>query len=89
MTPGTPTPAVPTALLADRIRRAGDVAAEHGVDLLPVLRSRREAVEKATAELFPRVRTSRSRASVDAGGWYAGRQAAERADVGHRRSSLR
>jgi hypothetical protein len=46
-------------------------------------------VEKATAELFPRVRTSRSRASVDAGGWYAGRQAAERADVGHRRSSLR
>ena len=36
MTPGTPTPAVPTALLADRIRRAGDVAAEHGVDLLLV-----------------------------------------------------
>jgi Xaa-Pro dipeptidase len=29
-------PAVPTALLADRIRRAGDVAAEHGVDLLLV-----------------------------------------------------
>ena len=30
------TPAVPTALLADRIRRAGDVAAEHDVDLLLV-----------------------------------------------------
>jgi Xaa-Pro aminopeptidase len=28
--------AVPTALLADRIRRAGEVAAEHGVDLLLV-----------------------------------------------------
>ena len=72
-----------------RQRATAQAAAEHGVDLLPVLRSRREAVEKATAELFPRVRTSRSRASVDAGGWYAGRQAAERADVGHRRSSLR
>jgi hypothetical protein len=72
-----------------RQRATAEAAAEHGVDLLPVLRSRREAVEKATAELFPRVRTSRSRASVDAGGWYAGRQAAERADVGHRRSSLR
>jgi Xaa-Pro dipeptidase len=30
------TPAVPTALLADRIRRAGDVAADQGVDLLLV-----------------------------------------------------
>jgi Xaa-Pro dipeptidase len=30
------TPAVPTALLADRIRRAGDVAAEHDVELLLV-----------------------------------------------------
>jgi hypothetical protein len=64
-------------------------AAEREVDLLPVLRSRREAVEAATAELFPRVRTSRSRASVDPGGWYAGQAAAERADVGTRRSSLR
>jgi Xaa-Pro aminopeptidase len=36
MTAGHPTPAVPTALLADRIRRAGDVAADHGVDLLLV-----------------------------------------------------
>jgi hypothetical protein len=64
-------------------------AAESGRDLLPVLRSRREAVETIVAELFPRVRTSRSRASVDAGGWYAGRTAAERADVGSRQSSLR
>ena len=28
------TPAVPTTLLADRIRRAGDVAAQHDVELL-------------------------------------------------------
>ena len=64
-------------------------AAEHGADLLPVLRSRQAAVAERVAELFPRVRASRSRASVDAGGWYAGRDAAERADVGTRRSSLR
>jgi Protein of unknown function (DUF2786) len=72
-----------------RQQATASAAAERGVDLLPVLRSRREAVETAVAELFPRVRTSRSRASVDEGGWYAGRAAAERADVGPRRSPLR
>jgi len=76
-------------LQAARKRATAEAAAERGVDLLPVLRSRREAVDSAVAELFPRVRASRSRASVDAGGWYAGRAAAERADVGPRRSSLR
>jgi hypothetical protein len=72
-----------------RQRATAAAAAEHGVDLLPVLRSRQAAVEERVAELFPRVRTSRRRASVDAGGWYAGRAAAENADVGTRRSSLR
>jgi hypothetical protein len=76
-----------------RARATAEAGAEamaaHGVDLLPVLRSRQAAVEERVAELFPRVRASRSRSSVDAGGWYAGRAAAERADVGHRRSSLR
>lgn len=64
------------------------VAAETGIDLLPVLRDRREAVDAALTELFPKVRASRRRSSVDAGGWYAGRSAAERADVGTRRSPL-
>ena len=59
------------------------------MDLLPVLRSRQAAVEERVTELFPRVRATRSRASVDAGGWYAGRDAADRADVGPRRSPLR
>ncbi len=76
-------------LLDARRRATARAAAEHGVDLLPVLRSREAAVEERVAELFPRVRATRSRASVDAGGWYAGREAAERADVGPRRTSLR
>jgi hypothetical protein len=76
-------------LRSARQRATAEAAAEHDVDLLPVLRSRQAAVEERVAELFPRVRTSRSRASVDAGGWFAGREAAERADVGTRRSSLR
>ncbi len=72
-----------------RRRATADAAEERGLDLLPVLRSRRAAVDAAVAELFPRVRTSRSRATVDAGGWYAGQTAAERADVAPRRSPLR
>jgi hypothetical protein len=75
-------------LTTARERATADAAVAHGVDLRPVLRSRQAAVEERVAELFPRVRASRSRASVDAGGWFAGRAAAERADVGKRRSSL-
>lgn len=75
-------------LSAARRRARAEAAAEHGIDLLPVLRRRETAVQERVAELFPRVRATRSRASVDAGGWYAGREAAERADVGLRRSSL-
>ncbi|SDF47489.1 Protein of unknown function [Blastococcus fimeti] len=75
--------------LQDARRRAtAAAAAEREMDLLPVLRSRREAVDSAVAQLFPKLRTSRSRASVDSGGWFAGRSAAERADVGPRRSPL-
>jgi hypothetical protein len=80
--------------IGERLRTArqsatAEAAAEHDIDLLPVLRSRQTAVEERVAELFPRVRATRSRASVDGAGWFAGRDAAERADVGHRRSSLR
>jgi hypothetical protein len=76
-------------LQAARRTATAEAAAEHDVDLLPVLRSRQVAVEDRVAELFPRVRATRSRASVDAGGWFAGRAAADRADVGPRRSPLR
>ena len=59
------------------------------MDLLPVLRSRQVAVDDVFTELFPRVRSTRSRSSMDAGGYWAGRAAAESADVGSRRSPLR
>jgi hypothetical protein len=72
-----------------RQRATAQATAQTGVDLLPVLRSRQAAVEERFTELFPRVRSQRSRASLDAGGWFAGRAAAERADVGRRQSSLR
>jgi len=77
-------------LRAARQQATEQAAAERGVDLLPVLRNRQEAVDDAFAELFPQVRSSRrTRASVDGGGWYAGRAAADRADVGSAQSSLR
>ena len=76
-------------LTSARERATREAAAEQGVDLLPVLRSRQEAVDDAFTELFPRVRSTRSRASMDAGGWWAGRAAADSADVGSRHSSLR
>ncbi|MGY2067977.1 DUF2786 domain-containing protein [Blastococcus sp. SYSU DS0619] len=76
-------------LATARRRATAEAGEERGVDLLPVLRSRQEAVAVRTAELFPRVRSSRSRSSVDAGGWHAGRAAAEHADVAPRRSPLR
>ncbi|SNS05240.1 Protein of unknown function [Geodermatophilus saharensis] len=80
--------------IGERLTRAREratraAAEERGVDLLPVLRSRQEAVDDAFTELFPRVRSSRSRSSVDGAGWWAGRSAADSADVGSRRAHLR
>ena len=76
--------------LTDARRRATATAAEEsGVDLLPVLRGRQQAVDQAAAALFPHVRSSRSRTSVDPSGFYAGRVAADRADVGTRARRLR
>jgi Protein of unknown function (DUF2786) len=76
-------------LTTAREQATAEAAAERGADLLPVLRTRQVAVDDAFADLFPRVRASRSRSSMDAGGWYAGRAAAERADVGSRHAPLR
>ncbi|MGR6966555.1 DUF2786 domain-containing protein [Geodermatophilus sp. URMC 61] len=76
-------------LTSARERATRAAAAERGVDLLPVLRSRQEAVDDAFTELFPRVRTTRSRSAMDAGGYLAGRAAADSADVGSRRVPVR
>jgi hypothetical protein len=76
-------------LTSARERATAAAAAEQGVDLLPVLRSRQEAVDDAFTELFPRVRSTRSRSSTDPGGYWAGRAAADSADVGSRRTHLR
>ncbi len=76
-------------LAAARERATREATAEQGAGLLPVLASRQAAVDDAFTELFPRVRSSRSRASVDGAGFLAGRAAADSADVGTRRAHLR
>ena len=65
-----------------------EAAGEYGSALVPVLARREEAVAERVEELFPRLRVRRGR-TVDPAGWHAGRQAADRADLGSGRSPLR
>lgn len=72
--------------VAERLEAAHHAVAveaeqQYGSALAPVLATRRDTVERAYAEAFPRVTTMRSR-SYDAQGWRAGRAAADRADIG-------
>lgn len=64
-------------------RQEGEVEAqaEYGGSLVPVLAQRREQVDQAFREAFPNTRPMRSR-SYDAAGWWAGRDAADRAHLG-------
>ncbi len=58
-------------------RRVSDEATAHyGGALVPVQAARRAAVQRRADEWFPDTTPMRSR-SVDAGGWYAGRTAAD------------
>jgi hypothetical protein len=80
------------ARIGERLETARQAAAteagrETGRDFLPVLAARDRAVDEAVAELFPTVKKMRSR-TVDAGGWYAGRAAADAADLGSRRRQV-
>jgi hypothetical protein len=68
-------------LEAARSHTRAEAAQEYGDSLLPVLASREAAVEAAYAEAFPNTTTMRSR-SLNAAGWYAGRAAADAADIG-------
>ena len=63
-----------------RSRAGAEAAAEYGGALVPVQEARRAAVQERADEWFPNAREMRTR-SVDAGGWYAGRSAADLADL--------
>ncbi len=72
--------------IGDRLHQAGsatvaEVDRSSGGALVPVLAERREAVDGQVAEMHPRLRTKRASAPSDALGWYAGRDAADRADL--------
>ena len=72
--------------IAERLEEAGragrsDAEATYGSALAPVLASRATAVEAAYTAAFPNVKPMRSR-SYDAAGWWAGRAAADHADIG-------
>src|SRR5664279_2433525 len=65
--------------LAEAGRRAGaEAGSSHGAELVPVLARRSEAVDSAFDRLFPETRDIRAK-RVDARGWQAGREAADRA----------
>jgi hypothetical protein len=68
-------------LEAAKVRTESKAAAAYGSNLLPILADRAAAVEEAYDRAFPDARPMKSR-SFDAGGWHAGRNAAERAHIG-------
>ena len=78
--------------IGERLEQAAEdtldaMADERGADLLPILASRDEAVERASDEAFPHRRSSRARIS-DARGWHAGRAAADAASISHGAATL-
>jgi hypothetical protein len=48
---------------------------------VPVLEARSEAVDRLAEELFPHLKMSRYRGTLDPAGWVGGRQAADRAKL--------
>jgi hypothetical protein len=58
-----------------------------GTDLVPVMRARSQAVDDAVAALFPETYGVQRR-SFNASGWYAGRAAADTADLGAHRDQV-
>jgi Protein of unknown function (DUF2786) len=73
--------------IGDRLRQVAEATAAaaaagpRGSGLLPVLARRADAAEAAAAAAFPNLKTF-SATGRDADGWLAGRQAADRADLG-------
>lgn len=60
---------------------AHDAEQTYGTALVPILAERQAAVDAAYEQAFPNTTVRRGR-RLDAAGWYAGRAAAERADIG-------
>ncbi|SDN46464.1 Protein of unknown function [Klenkia soli] len=80
------------ARVGERLAAAGErataeAAGQHGGALVPVLARRDAAVQERVGDLFPRLRRGRAR-TVDPEGWWAGRRAADSADLGSGRSPL-
>ena len=78
--------------IGERLRAATARATEeagvvHGSEMLPVLAGRRAEVDDAVAAVFPRLRSTQSRAS-NYEGWVAGRVAADQAHLGPERTLL-
>lgn len=66
-----------------RVRTESEVETETGMALVPLLDAKRNAIEELAADEFPNVRMKRASMS-HAGGYLAGKDAAERADLGGR-----
>ncbi|MEV0640853.1 DUF2786 domain-containing protein [Streptomyces sp. NPDC050619] len=69
--------------IGTRVRAAAKTPVSE--DLLPVLASREVAVTERLDRMFPQTTTTRLRGADDEAGWTEGAQAADRAQVGHRR----
>jgi hypothetical protein len=67
-------------LAAAKVRATDEATVRYGAALVPVQLARRDAVDQRSAEWFPGARAMRAR-SVDAGGWHAGRHAADLAHL--------
>jgi len=72
--------------IGDRLQAAGaatvaDLDRRSGGALVPVMAERREAVDHHVAEMHPHLRTKQVATPTDRLGWYAGREAADRADL--------
>jgi hypothetical protein len=53
-----------------------------GTDVVRVLADREREVDASVRDRFPHLATMRSRARLDADGWYSGRAAGDRASLG-------
>ena len=74
--------------LDEAVQAARDEAGQtYGAALVPVQQARDEAVRQRADEWFPSTTPMRSR-SVDAGGWHAGRLAADLATIDRARASV-